>query len=374
MPASLSRLAGIGALALFLGGSVLAGADDESAPQFRLKPGASTTASPTGYSPAQMLHAYGFDDPAVNSQVGAGQIIAIIDAYGSPTIRSDLAVFSQQYNLPAPTASNFIVATPQGTPKTNPGWGLETSLDVEWAHAIAPGATILLVESASASNSDLLAAVDYAVKQGAKVVSMSWGSNETRSEATSDFHFNVPGVTFFASSGDNGSGVIWPAASPLCVAVGGTTLKLDASGNVLGETGWSGSGGGTSSYESLPVFQSSLGLKGRGVPDVAYNADPATGVSVYDTTKYSGGSGWWVVGGTSAGAPQWAALVARVNGARQSSLTQTLKDVYGLGAGNFTDITSGSNGGFSCAAGWDAVTGLGSPIDSKLAVALQSGQ
>jgi subtilase family serine protease len=327
------------------------------------------TRGPTGYTPTQVKHAYGFD--AVANQ-GAGQIIGIVDAYGSPTIVNDLAVFSKQFGLPA---ANLIVAMPQGTPHVNGGWSQETSLDVEWAHAIAPQATILLVETADASFTNLFAGVDYAVQHGASVVSMSWGSNEFSSEASYDGHFSVPGVTFFASSGDSGAGVIYPAASPYCVAVGGTTLKLDAAGNVLSESGWSGSGGGTSQYEAAPAWQAPLGFTQRGVPDVAYNADPNTGVPVYDSTRTQGQSGWLQFGGTSAGAPQWAALMARVNGARAAAGASTEddanEDLYGfLNTSAFRDITSGSNG-FSCTPGWDYVTGIGSPHDDQLDPLLQ---
>jgi subtilase family serine protease len=367
-----AKLAGIGALAFVAGGSALAIADPQptASPTFRVKP-TSRTSAPQGYSPAQMLHAYGFDDPAVSGQDGTGQVIAIVDAYGSPTIQNDVAYFCNYYKIPA---CNLIVATPQGIPNRNAGWAFETTLDVEWAHAIAPGATILLVETANESWANLLGGVDYAVSQNAKVVSMSWGANDFSGETAWDFHFNVPGVTFFASSGDTGGVAIWPSVSPNVVSVGGTTLTIDkTTGNVVSETGWSGSGGGTSQYEAMPPFQSSLGLSGRGTPDVAYNADPNTGVSIYDTTRYSGQSGWFVVGGTSAGAPQWAALLARVNGARASSLTQTLGDLYGVGTSCFTDIVKGSTK-FPSGPGWDLVTGLGSPLDATLAPALVSGQ
>jgi subtilase family serine protease len=241
---------------------------------------------------------------------------------------------------------------------------------VEWAHAIAPGAKILLVVSRSNSLTDLLAAVDFAVAQGASQVSMSWGSNEFPSETSYDFHFNVSGVSFFASSGDNGTGVIWPAASGLVVAVGGTTLYLDSAGNLTQpETAWSGSGGGKSSYEIEPSFQTEWQTTGnRGVPDVSYDADPNTGVSVYDTTSYSGQRGWFTVGGTSAGAPQWAALMALTNAQRSTPLSSANTALYGLGApatlGNyFSDIVSGCNGNNSCSqVGYDYVTGLGTPL------------
>jgi len=205
------------------------------------------------------------------------------------------------------------IVYPQGKPTSNSGWALETSLDAEWAHVVAPAAKIVVVVAKSSSLSDLLTAVDYAVKTvGAKQVSMSWGSAEFSSETSYDSHFNKSGVTFFASSGDRGAGVMWPAASPYVVGVGGTTLQLDSSGNVISETGWSGSGGGVSAYEAKPAFQNVWQKAGkRSVPDVSYNADPYTGFPVY-ITNYGGSTGWITVGGTSAGAPQWAAQQALV--------------------------------------------------------------
>src|SRR5437867_708080 len=162
-------------------------------------------ASPYGYSPAVVRHAYGVDQIAAN---GAGQIIAIVDAYGSATIQNDLNVFCDTYGLPRTTVQ---ILYPQGKSRRfNSGWTLETSLDVEWAHAIAPGATILLVVAKSASLSDLLGAVDAAVQAGAKQISMSWGGSEVSSEASYDSPFNRAGVTFTASSGDSGAGVEWP--------------------------------------------------------------------------------------------------------------------------------------------------------------------
>lgn len=330
------------------------------------KPGASTS-SPSGYSPAQINAAYGISQ--LTNQ-GAGKTIAIIDAYGSPTIQSDLATFSNQFGLPA---ANLQIVKQPGLKYTNAGWALETSLDVEWAHAIAPQAKIMLVEAKSASLSDLLWAVDYASSHGASVVSMSWGSHEFSSESSYDSHFAYPGVTYVASSGDSGAGVEWPAASPNVIAVGGTTLTISSSNGAYSwgsETAWSGSGGGVSAYEALPQYQTTapnFSYTKRSVPDVAFDANPSTGVSVYDSTKYSGQSGWFVVGGTSAGAPAWAALLALASSSSDALL-------YGLAAStsysiNYHDITSGSNG-YSAGTGYDLVTGLGSPIANKLVVDL----
>jgi len=329
---------------------------------------ASSAAGSGGYTPTQIRHAYGFDRISGN---GAGQTIGIVVAYGSPTLQQDVATFSNTYGLPP---ANITVAYPQGTPAGNSGWALETSLDVEWAHAIAPGANILVVVAKSASLTNLLAAVDYAVSQGAAQISMSWGGSEFAGETGFDYHFNVPGVSFFAASGDNGAGSSWPAASPYVISVGGTTLNLDNAGNVLSETGWAGSGGGISSYEIRPGYQNGWNTSAnRTIPDVSYAADPATGFPVY-ISNYAGTTGWIVVGGTSAGSPQWAALSALANSARATSLQAPAAALYGLAATsystNFRDITSGSNGSYLDTASYDLVTGLGSPLSASLIPAL----
>jgi len=329
---------------------------------------ASSAAGSGGYTPTQIRHAYGFDQITGN---GAGQTIGIVVAYGSPTLQQDVATFSSTYGLPP---ANITVAYPQGTPSGDSGWALETSLDVEWAHAIAPGANILVVVAKSASLTNLLAAVDYAVSHGAAQISMSWGGSEFAGETGFDYHFNVPGVSFFAASGDNGAGSSWPAASPYVISVGGTTLNLDTAGNVLSETGWAGSGGGISSYEIRPGFQNGWNTSAnRTIPDVSYAADPATGFPVY-ISNYGGTSGWIVVGGTSAGSPQWAALSALSNSARAAALQAPAAALYGLAATSyatdFRDITSGSNGSYLDTTSYDLVTGLGSPLSASLVPAL----
>ena len=248
----------------------------------------------SGLNPSQVKSAYKL--PSVG---GAGTTIAIVDAYDDPTVANDLNVFSTRYNL---TPVNFVEHKMSSAIPTDDGWALEISLDVQWAHAIAPNATILLVEASSSSDFDLLAAVNYARSQPNVVaVSMSWGGGEFSGETTYDSYFVYSGVTFFASSGDNGAGVIWPSSSPNVVAVGGTTLNLNSDGSFSSETAWSGSGGGVSSQETEPAYQVAYGVSGtsghRGVPDVSYNADPNTGVLVYDSTPYNGQTGWWTVGG-----------------------------------------------------------------------------
>jgi subtilase family serine protease len=341
----------------------------------------------TAFSPAQVRHAYGFDQM---TNQGAGQTIGIVDAYDDANVQSDLAVFSAQFGLPACTSSNgcFRKVYSNGKqPAGNANWAVEISLDVEWAHAIAPKATILLVEAPSNSLSDLLNGVTVAVRDGASAVSMSWTVGEFSTETSMDKNFVSNGVTYLAASGDAGTGAAYPAASPDVIGVGGTSLYLSASGSYLSETAWSDSGGGLSAYEREPSFQAQFGMpedsRGyRGTPDVSYNANPGTGYAVYDSIGISGYSGWFQVGGTSAGTPQWAALIAITNSMRaaerKSNLSSTDTSIYtlaktGLNA-DFRAVTQGTNGtcGVICtaSAGYDYVTGLGTPQASRLITAL----
>jgi subtilase family serine protease len=313
------------------------------------------SASPTGLSPATIKSAYNF---STSSTVGAGKTIAIVDAYDDPTAESDLGVFSSRFGLPACTTANGCfkkVNQTGGTayPRKDPGWALEISLDVQWAHAIAPGAKILLVEAGSNSFANLLAAEDYA-KTHAQYVSNSWGGSEFSGESSYDSHFAQSGVSFFVSSGDNGTPAEYPSASPNVVSVGGTTLHFSG-GRFSSETGWSGSGGGCSAYESKNAAQTtgSVSCSGkRATPDVSLDADPASGVSVYDSTRYQGSQGWFTVGGTSASSPMWAARSADAGAVVNAAY------VYGSSI-TYRDITSGNNGA-SALAGYDLVTGRGS--------------
>jgi subtilase family serine protease len=311
------------------------------------------SSSPTGLSPATIKSAYGF--PASG---GSGKTIAIVDAYDDPNAEGDLAVFSSQYGLPACTTANGCFSKVNQTggsayPRKDSGWALEISLDIEWAHAIAPDAKILLVEASSNSFTNLLAAEDYA-KAHAQYVSNSWGGSEFSGETSYDSHFVQSGVSFFVSSGDSGLPAQYPSASPNVISVGGTTLHFSG-GAFSSETGWSGSGGGCSAYESKNAAQStgSVNCSGmRGTPDVSLDADPASGVSVYDSTRYQGQAGWFTVGGTSASSPMWAGRAA-VAGALVNA-----QYVYGSSIA-FRDITSGNNGA-SAGSGYDLVTGRGS--------------
>lgn len=314
-------------------------------------------ATPQGLTPSQIKQAYHLPP------TGGVGTIAIIDAYDYPTAEGDLAVFNKAFHLPACTRFNGCFEQVNlGHLTRSDGWNQEAALDVEWAHAIAPQAKILLVEAKSAAGRNLLAAVDYARGRKPVSVSMSWGSHEFTKSDELDSHFT--GSTFFAAAGDSGSEVEWPAVSPNVVAVGGTTLTLSTSGSIRSETAWEGSGGGLSKYVGEPVYQRNYEVpnaKGhRAVPDVSYNADPRTGYAVYTSAA---GAGWSVVGGTSAGAPQWAAIHAL-------GRTATHENLY-RDAGEsqykkfFRDVQRGTNGSCKglCTAGkkYDYVTGLGSP-------------
>ena len=290
-------------------------------------------------------------------------VAVVTDERGNPLASSaptglSPATIKSSYSFPSGTTANgcFSKVDQRGGtayPRKDSGWALEISLDIQWAHAIAPGSRILLVESDSNSFANLLAAEDYA-KAHAQYVSNSWGGSEFSGENAYDSHFVQSGVSFFVSSGDNGTPAEYPSASPNVISVGGTTLHF-AGGSFTDETGWSGSGGGCSAYESKAAAQNTgsvcCGGK-RATPDVSLDADPASGVSVYDTTRYQGQAGWFTVGGTSASSPMWAGRAA-VSGAIVNA-----SYVYGSSIA-FRDIISGNNGA-SAGPGYDLVTGRGS--------------
>ncbi len=321
------------------------------------------SSQPTGLSPSTIKSVYNFPTSAT---AGSGTTIAVVDAYDDPTAEKDLNVFSREYGLPSCTTANgcFTKVDQNGGtnyPRKDSGWALEISLDIQWVHAIAPGAKILLVEARSNSFSNLLSAEDYA-KTHAQYVSNSWGGSEFSGESSYDKHFSQPGVSFFVSSGDSGAPAEYPSASPNVISVGGTTLHFSSSGAFQSETGWSGSGGGCSSYERATAAQSSfsqyaqVGCSGmRATPDVSLDADPSSGVSVYDSTSYQGQTGWFQVGGTSASAPMWAAVSADSGGVVNASR------IYGDSSSHFRDITQGNNGE-PCLVGYDLVTGRGSAL------------
>jgi subtilase family serine protease len=330
--------------------------------------------APAELTPGLVRHAYGFDRISFGGVPGdgRGQTIAIVTAYDDPTIAADLATFARRYGLPTASFTKVAMA---GTAAINPTWALETALDVEWAHAMAPGARLLLVEAPTGNLGDLLAAADYARQQpGVSVVSMSWGSTEFSVEAALDASFTTPanhsGVAFVAASGDGGSaGALWPAMSSNVLAVGGTQLTVDAAGNYVAESAWGSSAGGASRYESAPAAQTAVtGNAHRTGPDVSYNA--ATSYAVYTSVSVNGQSGWMTAGGTSAGTPQWAGLLAIADQGRalagKSNLTDAASAIYKLPASDFHDVLSGGNGAVNAGAGYDGVTGRGSPYADRV--------
>jgi subtilase family serine protease len=345
---------------------------------------ADLSAPPTSaFTPTQIRHAYGFD---LVSNEGAGQTIAVIDAYDDANIESDLATFSSQFGLPACSSATGCFTKLYATgaqPAASSQWAIETALDVEWAHAIAPQAKIILVEANSYALSDLLVGVDLAVTKGASVVSMSWTTPEFSGERSDDAHFVASGITFVAASGDSGAGVNYPAASPDVISVGGTSLTLTAEENYESEAAWSGSGGGVSAYEVEPLFQEQFGVPNssegyRVVPDVSLDANPGTGYAVYNSIPYQGVSGWFQVGGTSAATPEWAAAVAIVNSMRAAAHKAPYSGAAGplypsntrLDALTFNPVNRPAqpNCRMACRtiAGFDIYTGLGSPQAKNL--------
>jgi subtilase family serine protease len=339
--------------------------------------------SASGRTPAQIETAYGLGGLTFGGQAanGSGQTIAIVDAFNDPNIQTELAVFDSTNNLPAPPSLRVVSQTGNtALPTVDAGWAQEEALDVEWAHALAPGASIVVVEAYSGTIPDLMAGVRTAAGiAGVSVVTMSWsGSENLYASPYYDGLFATPGITFVAASGDNGfsGGVQYPASSPNVLAVGGTTLQVDSSGNYLGETPWSGTSGGSSSIEPEPSYQLSVQSTGaRSTPDVAFDGNPDTGVEVYSMNPYSGQGSWMTIAGTSLAAQAWGALIAIVDQGRaldnQGTLgsDQTLTALYSLPTSDFHSVSGGFN----------QQTGLGTPngagfIDDLVAFSPNSGQ
>ena len=339
-------------------------------------------------TPTQMRHAYGVDAVqfAANGQsvpgTGAGQTVAIVVASHNPNLSQELQTFDAAYGLSDPSLTQVNLAGGS----TDDGWAQEEALDVEWAHSMAPGASIVAVEARSASIGDLLAAVNVARQMpGVSVVSMSWGGGEFRGQTGYDGYFTTPsghnGVTFVTASGDSGawSGAQWPASSTQVVAVGGTTLQTDSSGNSLSETAWDGSGGGLSRVVAEPSYQRSVQRSGRrSTPDVAMDGDPATGVAVYTISPSTGQGSWAVVGGTSLSAQLFGGLVSIADQGRAvrgagtlDGGSQTLPALYSISSADFRDVIVGSNG-YAATPGYDLATGRGAPQGNSLVAGLVS--
>ena len=348
-----------------------------------------------GYTPAQITAAYGLSAITFLSSTGtkvtgdgSGQTIALVEVAHDPNIQASLNAFDSTYGLPATTLDVINLAGTQ----TDQGWAGEETLDVEWAHAIAPGANIVVVEANPGTNAArafnvLMTAIQTAGSTaGVSVVSMSLGGGEFTGESAQDSVFTTQGVTYIASSGDAGA-IEWPATSPDVLAVGGTTLQINSSGSYQSEVGWVGTGGGLSSGEIEPAFQDSVqSTNKRSTPDVSFDADPSTGVAVYfiPPTSTSGAGQWVIAGGTSVGAPAWGGILAIINQGRvlagQSVLTgasQTLPALYGLPTTDFHKVPLTSSGGTSNqainTANYNTQVGLGSPIGALLINALVDG-
>ena len=371
----------------------------------------------TCYDPYQMRHAYNIDTLIAAGLDGSGKTIVIVDAFSDPYLPGDLSFFNTFYGLPgfnAPGGPTFTQVAPDGLGPFDPDWASEITLDVEWAHAIAPGANIVLVLAKSNSDADILSATKYAVDHDlGDVISQSFGENEScmdpallaaQHQVFADA--TMKGITLFASTGDFGAGQFTcdgsalvqaassPASDPLVTAVGGTELHAaryclpthppcsttPAPGTYQSEIVWNESasdigatGGGFSVVYDEPSYQKGTihGGKQRGIPDVSYNAAVLHGVLV----RLFGI--WYLFGGTSAGSPQWAAIQAIADQKAGYGLGFINKASYHIGQApphysvSFHDVTSGDNSafgvqGFSAGTGWDAATGLGSPFADTL--------
>jgi len=388
--------------------------------------------------PAQMRRFYGIDKIPGNTW-GAGQTIALMSSHHDPYLESDLSVFSERFGLPACTVANkCLVFLATGNMADDGSWGPlvqqkpelptpeqipadgktpvpsagESMLDVEWAHAIAPAARIMVIELPIFTWVNALHGVDAAVAAGATVISMSFAEPQKAEHdgnyLRGDRHFLSDKASYVAAAGDHAHTARWPAASPDVVGVGGTTISTDESGKVVYEHAWNarpagdrlvGGGGGLSEAEKEPLAQMAYGIPNdpkqmRGTPDVSYYASSLTEIAVYNTAPSVSGKGvpgWHGSGGTSAGAPQWVGLLAIANSMRvlqhKVPLSQyagdakfgkgTLAALYTVGKLHpeaFRDITEGQNGdcGAECTAGpgYDYVTGLGSPQADVLVPAL----
>lgn len=328
------------------------------------------------FVPSDLQRAYDYLPLYVRGIKGNGTRIAIIDAFGDPPLSSDLASFDTLTGLPSAPVNLYF---PDGVPKfRNSGWALETALDVEWAHAIAPAATIDNVIAFDASFGHIFDAIAFVANSlpNETVLSMSFGAAESTYPATGPLTIAAThqlfvtiashGTTAFASSGDSGASsccnIQYPASDPLVASVGGTTLTLKSDASYSSETAWSGSSAGASIVFSKPTWQQGLGDSMRDIVDVSYDGDPNTGVLVVQGGKT------FQVGGTSAGSPQWAALAALASQANSIKYGSIAPRLYKISS--YHDITAGSDGFFSATIGWDYPTGLGTPDANAIVNAL----
>jgi subtilase family serine protease len=385
------------------------------------------------YDPFAIRAAYGVDNLLNKGLNGAGQTIVILDAFGSPTIQDDLKAFDTLFQIPAPPS--FQVVTMPGTPAFDPnngdvvGWTEEIALDVQWAHAMAPAANIVLVAAKSDFDQDLIDGFNFAVANHlGNVITMSFGESEIvlanpdglNIIANWEAAFKAAaddGISVFASSGDQGvdtqgfgtPSTSFPASSTQVTSVGGTNLRFGTptaasftgtyqlervwddpadNNNIAADTFGAG-GGGMSFLIQQPDFQKDNLPKAvlstlhgfRGVPDVAYNAGVAGGVLVHVGTLAPAAGAFFLFGGTSAGSPQWAAIIADINSGQHhpvGSLNKKLYEAGRKGRLNFRDVTIGDNGfdgvtGFPAIPGFDLSTGWGTPDFGALSTALSTG-
>jgi subtilase family serine protease len=313
---------------------------------------------PSGYGPAQLQAAYGFS----GATGGAGALVAVVDAYNDPNAEADQTKYRKTFGLPACTTASgcFKKVNQSGVagnyPPANAGWSEEISLDLDMVAANCPNCHVLLVEATSSSLKNLGISVNTAVGLGAAAVSNSYGGSEDSTDPSYLPYYNHPGVVITASSGDSGYGPQTPASFGTVVAVGGTTLRKASNARGWTETIWNGTGSGCSLYETKPAWQTDTGCAKRTIGDVAYDANPNTGVAVYDSYREGG---FLVFGGTSVSSPAIASLFALAGG------STTAQSLYTLSS-DLNDITSGKNGNcgtYLCTAGpgYDGPTGNGSP-------------
>ena len=317
-----------------------------------------------GYLPADLQSAYQLP----SASAGAGQTIALVDAFDDPEAESDLAVYRSTFGMPECSTANGCfrkvnqLGQPGPLPRPNPGWGVETSLDLDMVSAGCPNCNILLVEANDERSRNLARAADRAARMGVDAVSNSYGTLGNRKTwGLYKFYYHRHPV-IVASAGDSKYGVQTPAGFPNVVAVGGTTLKRTQHGRGWRETVWYGTGSGCFTKALKPTWQTDHGCKGRTMNDVAAVADPDPGVAVYDSFQHQG---WIVAGGTSVAAP----LIASIYGlaGNGGTLTNAAALLWAPGASLY-DVTSGSNGSCTKAylcngeVGYDGPSGNGTPL------------
>ena len=342
--------------------------------------GFTATGSPGGYEPCDLQSAYGLVG-ASSSGFNVAPTVAIVDAYNDPSAAADVGVYRSEFGLPPLSCSAgnpcfTKVGQSGGAPPTtnNGGWAQEISLDVDMVSAICPHCNILLVEASSASFTNLGTAVNYAASvPGVVAISNSYGGSDSSSDSSYDSHYyDHPGIAVTASSGDGGYGVEYPASSQYVTAVGGTSLSPAANGRGWTEAVWNGAGSGCSANEPGLSWQQALsGLSAscstRVVADVSADADPNTGVAVYDSYVYQGYSGWLIFGGTSVASP----IIASVYALAANTATIANGSYPYAHDGSLNPVTAGANGScagsYLCTAGtttgdqYSGPAGLGSP-------------